>query len=307
MTQTLYPRRGRPRPRITLDQLHTFLAVAEREHVTAAAAALRMSQGSVSALVRRLESTLELPLFHRVGRNVRLTDAGERLRWLAAQVLDGVHTIEQLHGGYSASEFGELSVASGRVMGAHRLSGWLGPFVREHPRINVHITLAPYQALLDLLRSGDVDVIVAGDTIDVPGLETLALERTQVIVVIAAGHPLASSRTPLRDLHRYRYLEHERGTATELRAADALAGRTQRAETVVMEEGALLAALLAGLGYAAMPRAIVQHELAIGRLVALARPGRPVLQTFSAARRAGAQTPAVQAFWEHLQRAAVAG
>src|ERR1700692_736638 len=63
-----------PRPRITLDQLHTFLAVAERERVTAAAEALGLSQGSVSGGVRRPQATLGLPLLQRVGPHVQLTD-----------------------------------------------------------------------------------------------------------------------------------------------------------------------------------------------------------------------------------------
>ena len=67
---------ARPRPEVTLDQLHTFLAVAERQHVSEAAEALGISQGSVSTVVHRLEKRLGLPLFQRVGRNVRLTDVG---------------------------------------------------------------------------------------------------------------------------------------------------------------------------------------------------------------------------------------
>ena len=126
-----------PRPRVTLDQLHTFLAVAEREHVTAAAEALGLSQGSVSGVVRRLEATLGLPLLQRVGRNVQLTDVGRALRQLAVKVLEDVGQIEELRVGYLAFERGELTVAAGRVMGAHRLSGWLAPFVADHPEINV--------------------------------------------------------------------------------------------------------------------------------------------------------------------------
>jgi len=71
---------ARPRPEVTLDQLHTFLAVAERQHVSEAAEALGISQGSVSTVVHRLEKRLGLPLFQRVGRNVRLTDVGRALR-----------------------------------------------------------------------------------------------------------------------------------------------------------------------------------------------------------------------------------
>src|SRR3984957_17758440 len=126
-----------PRPRITLDQLHTFLAVAEREHVTAAAEALGLSQGSVSGVVRRLEATLGLPLLQRVGRNVQLTDVGRALRQLAVRVLEDVGQIEELRAGYLAFERGELTVAAGRGMGAHRLSGWVAPFGADHPEINV--------------------------------------------------------------------------------------------------------------------------------------------------------------------------
>ncbi|HEY4870050.1 MAG TPA: LysR family transcriptional regulator [Candidatus Dormibacteraeota bacterium] len=307
MTQTLYPRRHRPRPRVTLDQLHTFIAVAEREHMTGAAAALHMSQGSVSALVGRLEETLRVPLFHRVGRNVRLTDVGQRLRFLATQVLDGVKNIEELRDGYLEFEHGELIVASGRVLGAHRLSEWLAPFISAHPHLRVQIKLAPLQTLVDMLSRGDVDVIVAGDAVDVPGIETIAMERTQMVIVVAAGHPLARSRSPLRELAKYRYLEHERGTATELRAAQVLGGLAERSDAVELEEGALLAALRAGLGFAVMPRAVVERDLEIGGLVALARPGRPVVQVFTAARRQAPHTPAVDALWEHLRRIAIPG
>ena len=76
---------ARPRPDVTLDQLHTFLAVAERQHVSEAAEALGISQGSVSTVVHRLEKRLGLPLFQRVGRNVRLTDVGRALRPLATR------------------------------------------------------------------------------------------------------------------------------------------------------------------------------------------------------------------------------
>src|SRR6202049_2625655 len=134
--RTPHTRPRHPRPRVTLDQLHTFLAVAEREHVTAAAEALGLSQGSVSGVVRRLEATLGLPLLQRVGRNVQLTDVGGPLRQLAERDLEDVCQIEELRSGYLACERGELTVAAGRVMGAHRLAGWLPSLLPGHPQIN---------------------------------------------------------------------------------------------------------------------------------------------------------------------------
>jgi DNA-binding transcriptional LysR family regulator len=287
--------------RVTLEQLRVFAAVADREHITGAAKALHMSQGSVSGLVHRLEATLGLPLFQRVGRNVRLTDVGESLRRLAGRVLDEVAEIEDLSAGYHAVERGEIVVAAGRVMGAHRLARWVAPFALAHPHLTVRISLAPMHTLVEMLLAGTADVVMLGSLVKGPEIESLILERTSMVLLVSAEHPLAKSADPLRELGAYRYLAHEAGTATEPRATEALAGAADASMTVELEEGALHAALLAGLGFAMMPRSVVIGDIVSGQLVALPRPGRRVVQVFSAARRRGTPTPAQEAFWDHLR------
>ena len=286
--------------RITLDQLRVFVAVADREHITGAAKALRMSQGSVSGLVHRLEATLGLPLFQRVGRNVRLTDVGESLRRLAGRVLEEVSEIEDMSAGYHAVERGEITVAAGRVMGAHRLARWVAPFAIAHPHLTVKISLAPMHTLVEMLLGGTADVVMLGSLVKSPEIESLILERTDMVLLVSGEHPLATTPNPLSALATYRYLAHETGTATEPRATEALAGAADASMTVELEEGALHAALLAGLGFAMMPRSVVLDDIESGRLVALPRPGRRVVQVFSAARRCGTPTPAQQAFWDYL-------
>jgi DNA-binding transcriptional LysR family regulator len=292
--------------RITLDQLRVFVAVADREHITGAAKALRMSQGSVSGLVHRLEATLGLPLFQRVGRNVRLTDVGESLRRLAGRVLDEVSEIDDLSAGYHAVERGEIVVAAGRVLGAHRLARWVAPFALAHEKLTVRISLAPMHTLVEMLLNGTADVVMAGALVKAPEIESLILERTDMVLLVASQHPLASSPNALEQLAKYRYLAHEAGTATEPRATAALAGAADASVTIELEEGALHAALLAGLGFAMMPRSVVEDDIAAGRVVALPRPGRRVAHLFTAARLRGSPTPAQQAFWDHLREIAAA-
>lgn len=60
-----------------LRQLRYFVAVAEREHISDAAAALDVAQSAVSRQIANLEKELGTPLFERVGRNVRLTAIGK--------------------------------------------------------------------------------------------------------------------------------------------------------------------------------------------------------------------------------------
>ena len=61
---------------MTFEQLQIFIAVAEREHLTQAAAALNLTPSAVSSAIRMLEGRHDIPLFHRVGRGLELTEAG---------------------------------------------------------------------------------------------------------------------------------------------------------------------------------------------------------------------------------------
>ncbi|MGH7722148.1 MAG: LysR family transcriptional regulator [Candidatus Dormibacteria bacterium] len=292
---------GHRRPSFTLDQLHTFLAVAEREHLTDAATRLGLSQGSVSAQVHRLERALGVPLLHRVGRNVRLTDVGRGVRQLGRRVLEVADEVERLASGYLAFDAGEISVGAGHVIGAHRLSGWLAPFVEAHPMVDIAIRLASVQTMTSLLHGGEVDIVFLGSEVHATGVETIVLERTRLVAVAAAQHPLAASPRAAMNLGRHRLLAHERGSATRAHADRMLRDLADEARTVELEEGALMAALFAGLGFAVMPQSVVQSDIDAGRLVVLPLPGRPVSQLYLAASRAGLRTPATQALWEHLR------
>ncbi|MDE8345479.1 MAG: LysR family transcriptional regulator, partial [Acidocella sp.] len=61
---------------MTLEQLRIFAAVAERQHITRAAAALNLTQAAVSASIAALETQHDVKLFDRVGRNIALTETG---------------------------------------------------------------------------------------------------------------------------------------------------------------------------------------------------------------------------------------
>ena len=160
--------------------------------------------------------------------------------------------------------------------------------------------------VLAMLVDGIADVAVVGSDVRLPGVETILLEATDLVIVAASEHPLARSDEPMRELGAHRLLAHEHGSGTQLRAALVLGRHANASQIIELEEGALLAALLAGIGFAVMPRSLVEAEIASGRLVAIPRPGRAVVQHFTAARRVALQTPAVDAFWQHLAAAAPA-
>jgi DNA-binding transcriptional LysR family regulator len=102
---------------MTLDQLHIFIAVAEREHVTRAADALGLAPPSVSAAVASLEREFGTKLFHRVGRGIVVTEGG---KLLLDQARDLVNRAEAL----SYRDVEELAPAGTRRPAASRAARW---------------------------------------------------------------------------------------------------------------------------------------------------------------------------------------
>ncbi len=143
---------------LDLTRLRVLDAVARHGSVTAAAKELHYSQPSVSHHLARLEAETGAQLLQRVGRGIRLTQAGDLLAARAAEILGRIDAADA-----------ELSAHIGLTAGRVRLAGFssaIGALVprametlaRRHPGLEVSLTdLHPPEAL-DLLRAGRIDV-----------------------------------------------------------------------------------------------------------------------------------------------------
>jgi DNA-binding transcriptional LysR family regulator len=290
------------RPAVSVEALHTFLAVARHGHVTRAAAAIHVSQGAVSQQVRRLEAVLGVDLLERVGRGVRLTEAGRAVAAAAGTAVSAIRAVEETAAAFRGLEAGSVEVAASNTVGIHRAPAWIAGFLAERPAVAVRLRLANTADALASLLAGEVDLALVEGAVPGAGVEVLALERDELVLVVAAGHPLAGlRRVGRRDLARHRYIAREGGSGTEA-LARRVVGAAYR-EGPVLELGhleAVRAGVAAGLGYAVLPRTVVAAEVAAGRVVVLPRRGAAVWRDFVAVRRAGHAAPALQALWEHL-------
>ncbi|MEU0566666.1 LysR family transcriptional regulator [Nonomuraea sp. NPDC005983] len=141
-------------------RLRVLLAVARTGSLTAAAKELHYSQPSVSHHLARLEAETGAKLLQRVGRGIRLTEAGRLLAERSAEIIGRLDdTAEELAA--------HVGLRSGRVRLAAFPSA-LGTFIpraamrlaREHPGLRLHLTETEPPEALRLLRAGRVDVAV---------------------------------------------------------------------------------------------------------------------------------------------------
>lgn len=288
---------------LRIDQLRAFLAVAEHDHLTRAAAMLGASQPTVSHQLKALERALGVSLLERVGRGIKVSADGRALVPAISRALSAIRDVEELAAARAGLVAGDLTVAASNTVGVYRLPNWLSGFLTRYPSIEITIRMVNTRQAIALLREASVDCALVEGPEPRSDLDEMTIETDRLIVVAGADHPLARQEQ-LRpdDLRRHRYLAREIGSGTEALAADLL-GHAYRSGPVLElgQVDAVRAGLLAGLGYAVISLAAVTEDLEAGRLCQLHLGRRRSLQRrFDALRRPSSHSPALDAFWAHL-------
>src|SRR5689334_6325849 len=130
---------------ITLQKLEIFCCVAELRSVTRAAEKIGIAQPVVTAHIRSLEAKLGVRLVGRAGRNITLTEAGQRVFSWAAEVIASKKQLELEIGGLRGGTAESVSVAASITVGAYILPDIVTEFHSSHPEaiISTHISNSP--------------------------------------------------------------------------------------------------------------------------------------------------------------------
>lgn len=175
---------------ISFEQLTAFIAVAERQHLTKAAAALRLSPSAVSAAIRSLEAAHGVALFHRVGRGIELTSTGRLFLLEARETLARVRAAEQTLVGLAGLERGSISVQASQTIANYWLPPKLLRFHSRHPGIDLQLHLGNTATVTTAILDGLAELGFIEGTIDEPALEAISVAVDQLMVVAAVRAPV---------------------------------------------------------------------------------------------------------------------
>jgi DNA-binding transcriptional LysR family regulator len=239
-------------------QLRYFLAIVDHGSVHRAAQELYVAQPSVSQALRALERDLGTPLFHRTGRRLVLTPAGERLIDPAREVLRGVElaraTVEAVNG----LRAGRLVIAAMPSQAVSPLASLVSRFRVAYPLVEVVIRAAgtPVEVVM-ALRAGTAELgllATASPGPELAGLTVHALATQAFVLVAALETDLpAVEPVPVDALAGRRLIVGRPGTATR-RVADVIIRRSPgcRVAVEVEHREAVLPLVLARAGIAVM-------------------------------------------------------
>ncbi len=229
---------------LDIDQLRTFVAIAETGSFTRAAEVVHKTQSAVSMQMRRLEERLERPIFAREGRASKLTEDGERL-------LDYARRIVKLNTEALAS-FADPELSGGVRLGVpddyadRYLPEIMARFSRVYPGAELTVFCEPSHDLMIRLDNNDIDLAIVTSCEGERASEVFRQER---LLWVTSSRHAVHGETPLP-------LALGRPTCNwRIVAIDSL-DRIRRAHRLLFSSGnagAISAAVLAGLAVSVLP------------------------------------------------------
>jgi DNA-binding transcriptional LysR family regulator len=285
-----------------LHQLRYALAIAEHGTFTAAAAACHVAQPSLSHAIGTLERELGVELFHRLGRRVVLTAAGEAFISAAREVLRALDTLRSEVDAVAGVVAGHLDLVALPSLAVHPVAPLVGAFRTAHPGVTVRLAHPDSTAeLLALVRSGHSEVGITELPVDADRITSRPLSRQELVAILPPGAG-SSRRRDLADVARRPLVTQPRGTSTRDALDTAFTTHHVTANVAVEtdQREAIVPLVLAGAGAAIVPRPMAADAKRQGAVISPLQP--PLWRELGLIHRAATLSPAARAFIELATR-----
>nr|WP_228473056.1 LysR family transcriptional regulator [Streptomyces cyaneochromogenes] len=296
-------------PELSTVWLRAFLEVARQGSFTVAARTLGWTQSAVSRQISSLEGALGgAPLFDRLPRGVRLTEAGRVLVPYAEAVTESLHGAVRELAALREVAGGRLRFGAFATADAGLVPQALAAFRARHPRVHVTREEGFTPVLLDRLTAGHLDLAVVSTTGRAPleAYEVHHLLDESLYVAVPAAHPLVGRDGPVRlgQLADADWISGSSRPEGTLLDAALRQGFRPRVAHVVGEWTAKQGYVAAGLGVALVPALAAGSVRPDVRLVPVLDEGGPARAVYAATVRGRSLSPAGARFLGALREAA---
>ncbi|USU13846.1 LysR substrate-binding domain-containing protein [Sphingomonadaceae bacterium OTU29THOMA1] len=210
-------------------QLEIYRAVMLSGSASRASELLSITQPAVSRSIAELEQSVGFGLFDRVRGRLVPTPEGTLFFSDVTASFVGLDTLRAAAARIRDFGSGSIRVASLAALGSTLVPRAIATFNRQHPEIAMTLQVRFSSAVRDLVASGQFDIGLAADEIDVSGVEHRAFQSSRALCAIPPGHPLASKThiTPA-DLHDQPFVAlspEDRARARLTKALDEVGAR----------------------------------------------------------------------------------
>ena len=290
--------------RVTLRQLRVFEQVARLRSISAAAGVCHLTQPAVSMQLKAMEQDCGLPLTELVGRQLRLTDAGETVAVYARRVQQELDELDQRLAAMRGQQHGKLNVgivSTAKYFASHMLA----TFLEQHAGAELSLQVENRAQILKLLADNEIDIAIMGVPPEFLDAVAVPFADHPHGLVLRADHALAARpRLVIADFADDAFLVREPGSGTRAVMERFFASQSFSPRKVIQMTGneAVKQAVLAGLGVGFLSLNTIGLERGLGLVKVPTVAGLPVMRRWHVVHRRGKQLlPIAQAFRDFVR------
>ncbi|MGK0299004.1 MAG: DNA-binding transcriptional LysR family regulator [Gammaproteobacteria bacterium] len=183
-------------------QITAFIAVAEESSFTLAAERLYLTQPAISKRINLLEQFLGNRLFDRIGKQIKLTEAGQVLMPHAKKILREIEDTRNAVQNLSQSVSGRLTLASSHHIGLHRLPPVLKQYSEAYKEVSIDISFQDSEKAYDQISHGEIELaVVTLANRQKEKIVSHVLWEDELCIMTSQNHPLTKYKlVTLNDL-----------------------------------------------------------------------------------------------------------
>jgi DNA-binding transcriptional LysR family regulator len=293
---------------LDLHRLEIFVKVAELKSFTLAAEVLRLSQPTVSEHIRSLEEMAGDTLVDRLGRELRLTPAGQILHRYALKLLHLREEALQALADYRGELTGRMMIGASTIPGSYLLPQIIGKFKGQYPTIQITLRIANTAAVGEMILKGEAGLGLVGSKLPEKRLGFEEVYLDELTLAVAPQHPWArQANVAVAELYGQPFIMRERGSGTQMAVQEILGSHgldfSKLAVAAEMPNTeSVRQSIKAGLGIGILSRLAVAAELAHGDLVAVPIRGVELRRPLYLVHRLNRDLPAVYTAFEKFVR-----
>ncbi|MDN6157086.1 MAG: LysR family transcriptional regulator [Brevibacterium sp.] len=175
---------------MNLEQLASFVEVADTGHFTKAAATLHLAQPSLSRQISTLEKELGSELFHRAHGHISLTAAGETLLPSARRMLADAEAVRRDMDELAGLRKGRIRLGATPTLCVSLVAEAISDFHHEHPGVELELVEKGSRELIEALGAGELDLALITRTLSpsaqMPRLRMQGVLSEDLVVIAAA-------------------------------------------------------------------------------------------------------------------------
>jgi LysR family cys regulon transcriptional activator len=221
-----------------LIQLNSFYEIVKTGSFSEASKKVYRSQSAVSHQIKNLEKELNVKLFERLGKTVKLTEEGKILLNIISKFSDGLGNLKRIYADMQNGNFGKLDIVASSAVMTYVLPRILKKFMVQFPNITFKlVTCNIISEIQSMVLEGEVDfgIGIRPDQIIPKNLDFLFWRSLDTLLITSKNHPLSLKKTiKLSDISKYPHILY-RKAAVIRKVIEDVFSKNKLSYNIIME------------------------------------------------------------------------